>query len=86
MDKVNEIRNSLEQVFENVDTIEKLNNIKVEYLGKKGIITELNSMIKELKPEEKKEFGMKVNELRTAFNTKFEEKDKIIKEELLNKK
>ena len=86
MDKVNEILKSLDQVFENINTIEKLNNIKVEYLGKKGIITELNSMIKDLKPEEKKNFGMKVNELRTAFNTKFEELKTKLEEELINKK
>ena len=86
MDKVNEILKSLDQVFECVDSIEKLNNIKVEYLGKKGIITELNSMIKDLKPEEKKEFGMKVNELKTTFNTKFEELKTKLEEELINKK
>ena len=86
MDKVNEILKSLDQIFECVDSIEKLNNLKVEYLGKKGIITELNSMIKDLKPEEKKEFGMKVNELRTSFNTKFEELKTKLEEELINKK
>ena len=86
MDKVIEILKSLDQIFECVDSIEKLNNLKVEYLGKKGIITELNSMIKDLKPEEKKEFGMKVNELRTSFNTKFEELKTKLEEELINKK
>ena len=86
MDKVNEILKSLDQIFECVDSIEKLNNIKVEYLGKKGIITELNSMIKDLKPEEKKEFGMKVNELKTTFNTKFEELKTKLETELINKK
>ena len=73
MDKINELLNSVDTLFSNIDTLEKLNNIKVEYLGKKGKITELNSMIKDLPNEEKKEFGMKLNEVRTLFNTRFEE-------------
>ena len=35
-------------------------------------------MIKELPNEEKKEFGMKVNELRTAFNNKYASNKKNI--------
>ncbi len=42
--------------------------LKVKYLGKKGIITELNSKIKDIPNEEKKEFGMKVNEVKNIFN------------------
>ena len=86
MDKINEIINSLDNLFNDINTIDKLNKLKVEYLGKKGIITELNSMIKELKPEEKKEFGMKVNELKNNFNIKYQEKENKLKEEILNQK
>ena len=53
---------------------------------KKGKITELNSLIKTLPNEEKKEFGMKVNELRTIFNNKYEELKEKIETELINQK
>jgi len=86
MDKIKEIMIKLDTVFNDINTLEKLNNLKVEYLGKKGIITELNSMIKELPNEEKKEFGMKVNEVRTKFNTNYEELKEKLELEAINKK
>ena len=86
MDKINELKIRIENVFNEELTIEKLNELKVEYLGKKGYITELNSMIKELHNEEIKVFGKNVNELRTLFNTKYEEVKVKLENELLNKK
>ena len=86
MDKIKEIKLQLESVFNKNMTLEELNNIKVEYLGKKGIITELNAMIKDLPKDDKKDFGMKVNELRTIFSNKYDEiKDKL-EREAVNKK
>lgn len=86
MDKIKEIKLQLESVFNKNMTLEELNNIKVEYLGKKGIITELNAMIKDLPKDDKKNFGMKVNELRTIFSNKYDEiKDKL-EREAVNKK
>ena len=78
MDRINELKNQIESVFNDDLTLDKLNDLKVEYLGKKGFITELNAMIKDLPNEEKKEFGKKVNEVRSLFNTKYE----LIKEKL----
>ena len=86
MDKINELKIRIENIFNEELTMDKLNELKVEYLGKKGYITELNSMIKELPNEEKKEFGKNVNELRNLFDTKYEEVKIRLEEELLNKK
>ena len=83
---VQEICNQIKEKIYSVKTIQELNNIKVEYLGKNGIITELQSKIKEIPNEEKKEYGMKVNEVRTYFNNLYEEKNKSLEEELLNQK
>ena len=81
-----EIIKLIEEKTCNISSLEELNNLKVEFLGKKGIITEYQSMIKEVPNEEKKEFGMKVNEVRTLFNTKYEEIKNILETELINKK
>ena len=86
MNEVNNIKEELKTIFDNVGTMNELNDLKVEYLGKKGKITELNSLIKTLANEEKKEFGMKVNELKTIFNTKYEELKNKIETELINQK
>ena len=72
--------------FDGVNDINDLNNLKVEYMGKKGKITEVNSRIKDVSSDKKKEFGMKVNEVKKLFNNKYEEFKEKFDRELLNKK
>ena len=81
-----EIIKLIEEKTSNIDTLEKLNDLKVDFLGKKGIITEYQSMIKDIPNEEKKEFGMKVNEVRSLFNTKYDEIKNRLENEIINKK
>jgi len=86
MNKVEEIKVLIEDKTKDINTLEELNNLKQEFLGKKGLITEMQSMIKEVPNEEKKEFGMKLNEVRTMFNTKYESIKIKLEEEEINKK
>ena len=83
MDK---IKKDIEKEISSINNINELRDIKVKYMGKKGIITELNSKIKDIPKEEKKEYGMKVNEVRTLFNTLYDEKNKELEDKLLNEK
>lgn len=84
--KMEEIKLLLEEDKKNVSDLKTLNDLKVKYLGKKGLITELNQEIKNIPNEEKKEFGMKVNEIRTLFNDFYEEAKVKFEEALLNEK
>ena len=81
-----ELLSNIETKINSINNLQELNNLKVEYLGKTGIITELQSKIKEIPNEEKKEYGMKVNEVRTYFNNLYEEKLKLLEEKALNEK
>ena len=69
--KIEEVKMSLLNDEEKVTNLNELNDLKVKYLGKKGLITELNSEIKNVPNEEKKEFGRKVNEIKELFNNFF---------------
>ena len=81
--RFDEIRKTFEKDLVDISDINVLNDLKVKYLGKKGLITELNSEIKNIPNEDKKEFGMKVNELRNIFNDYYDSmKEKIEKIEL----
>lgn len=84
--KIEEIKNLLASDKNSVTDIKNLNDLKVKYLGKRGIITELNSEIKNIQNEEKKEFGQKVNELRNIFNEFFDSKKQEFETILLNEK
>jgi phenylalanyl-tRNA synthetase alpha chain len=84
--KIEEVKKLLEEDMNNVTSLVELNELKNKYLSKTGLITVLNSEIKNVPNEEKKEYGMKVNEVRTLFNEFYDSKRAYYEEELLNEK
>lgn len=60
------------------DTLDKLNEIRVAYLGKKGELTEVLKGMKDVAPEDRPKIGAMVNDAREAIEQKIEE----IKEKL----
>lgn len=83
---IESVKSELEKDLVDVSSMEQLIELKNKYLSKKGLITELNSEIKNVPNEEKKEFGQKVNDLRNTFNDYFESNKNRIEEEILNQK
>ena len=69
---MNEVKERLDIDLSKTNTLEKLNELKTLYMGKKGIITELTLKIKDLPNEEKREYGKNLNELKNYFNEKYE--------------
>jgi phenylalanyl-tRNA synthetase alpha chain len=53
-----------------------LGEIRIKYLGRKGIITALYKQLGQLKPEERPEAGKAINELRDEFDERFNEAKK----------
>jgi len=62
---------ALAQVKES-DSLEKLNDIKVAFLGKKGELTEVLKGMKDVSAEERPMIGQMVNETREAIEAVFE--------------
>lgn len=85
-EKVNELMKEVKTVFNGVNSKKSLEEIKVSYIGKNGKISLLNQLIKEVPNEEKREFGMKVNELKNYFNTEFDRLYKEIELKEINEK
>ena len=85
-EKVELLKNELLEKFNNIESIKELENLKSEYMGKTGVITVLQSGIKDIPAEEKKEYGINVNVLRSAFNENYESKLKLLEEAEVNKK
>ena len=84
--EIQNIKNEIEKIFNQELSISKLNDLKVEYLGKNGKITELSKMMKDVSAGDKKEYGLLLNELRNEFNTLFEEYKNKLEESLLSEK
>ena len=52
---------------------EGLNNFRIEYLGKKGLLNDLFASFKEVPNEQKKDFGATINNLKNLVQNKIEE-------------
>ncbi len=79
-EKLNALQAQLDADLAAVNTAEDLENIRVAYLGKKGSITDLLKGMKDLSVEEKKDFGQKVNILKSEATEKITNKMAELKE------
>ena len=79
----------LEEIKEKIKKVANINelyNLKLEYLGKKGRITEMMASLKELTIEQKKIEGQKINEIKKIFNEIYKAREDEIKEKEKNEK
>ena len=60
------------------DALEKLNDIRVAYLGKKGELTSVLKSMKDVAPEERPKVGQMVNEARAQIEEKLEETKQVL--------
>ncbi|MBQ6998645.1 MAG: phenylalanine--tRNA ligase subunit alpha [Clostridia bacterium] len=72
--KTLEVKQNFCAALENVSNMEQLEQLRVEYIGKKGYVTDLLKDMKSLSNEEKKTFGQEVNILKNEVNDKLAEK------------
>ncbi len=85
-DKINMIKNELAKDIVLVTSLKELGDLKVKYLGKKGLVTELTSNMNQLSIEEKKELGKASNEIRSYVNDNINALEEKLKLEELNRK
>lgn len=78
--KIVELKQEFENELSKIHNLIDIDKVRVAYLGKKGSVTGLLKAMKELSNEERKEFGKKVNELKTAVAKSIEEKTTQLKE------
>ena len=85
-DNVNAIKKEYEEKISGITSIKTLNDVRVEYLGKQGKITELSKMMKDVPNDQKKEFGMLVNEVRSFVTESLDTIKEKLEKDALNKK
>ena len=85
-DKIEKIKNEIEEKLSKIETESDLANLKAEYLGKNGKIKSLSLMLKDLTKEQKKEFGILLNEAKTYAEDSFNKKLNRINLKKLNAK
>lgn len=72
-EKLEKIRQEALSKIAETDALDKLNEIRVAYLGKKGALTEVLKGMKDVAAEERPKVGQLVNDTRNAIEGKLEE-------------
>ena len=73
-DRIEEVRSQALQAVASAENLDQLNQIRVQYLGKKGLIQDMMKAMKDLPKEEKPAFGQKVNVLKSEVSSALETK------------
>ncbi len=85
-EEIKKLKEELEQKLKGINSLKELNDLKVEYFGKKGPVTEISSKMRDLSALEKKEIGILLNDLRTEANSLFDSLKEKLEIEALNQK
>ena len=72
-EQLEKIKEEALKQIEASDALEKLNEIRVAYLGKKGQLTTVLKSMKDVAPEERPKVGQMVNDARELIEAKLEE-------------
>lgn len=72
-EKLEKIKEEALKQIESSDALDRLNEIRVAYLGKKGELTSVLKGMKDVSPEERPKVGQMVNDARAVIEAKLEE-------------
>ena len=85
-DKLKQIMDEAMTQIDSSDKLEKLNEIKVSFLGKKGELTSILKSMKDVAPEDRPKVGQMVNDARSKIEEHLEEKKKAFEQALREEK
>ena len=85
-DKLKKIMDDAISQIDNSEQLEKLNEIKVAFLGKKGELTSVLKSMKDVAPEDRPKVGQMVNETRKIIEEKLEAKKEAFEKALMEEK
>ncbi|MCR5387830.1 MAG: phenylalanine--tRNA ligase subunit alpha [Lachnospiraceae bacterium] len=84
LDKLSQVKEEALKQLDSVKELGSLNDIRVNFLGKKGELTALLKGMKDLSADEKPVFGQKVNEARELIESKIEDIKANLEKEALD--
>lgn len=77
-EQLEKIKQEAMKQIEASDALDRLNEIRVAYLGKKGELTSVLKSMKNVAPEERPKVGQMVNEAREMIEAKLEETKQVL--------
>lgn len=86
MDKFEELRQKVNKELNEIKSTRLFGDLKARFMGKNGEITALLRGMKDVPNNLKAEFGKKINDLKQDVESFIENRERILKEEELNKR
>jgi phenylalanyl-tRNA synthetase alpha chain len=83
--EIQKIKSDFDQEIENASTAGDLEQVRIKYLSRNGIVTKLFDELKSISGEDKPVFGKLLNNLRNATTESFNNKKSIIESEQSSK-
>jgi len=80
------LEEELKEDLHKVESLTQLQGIKAKYIGKSGFITQAIANIKNVPPEERREYGQRVNKLKEYAEELIRKKEEELKKLELEKK
>lgn len=81
MDVLKELKEKILSEFNEIKSMKELEEIKIKYLGKKGILKQQLSILGQLSADQRAEFGKQINSLKELLEEKIQEISITLKEE-----
>ncbi|MBV9576573.1 MAG: phenylalanine--tRNA ligase subunit alpha, partial [Gammaproteobacteria bacterium] len=86
MQTLDEILKNAEREIQSASDLKLLDNYRIQYLGKKGQLTEFLKSLGQLPPADRPAAGQKINLIKEKIQTLINEQDKILKASLIEEK
>lgn len=85
-EEILKVKEEVEKLIRESNNLQELEEIRVNYMGKKGAFTELSKQMKNLSSEERPKIGQVINETKNFISDLIDKKNIELKEEELNEK
>ena len=83
IEKINETRKSFDEDLSKVENVTTLEDLRIKFLGRKGLVSQLFESLKDVSKEDKHKVGQALNQLKIHTQSKFDElKEKLEKDQM----
>jgi phenylalanyl-tRNA synthetase alpha chain len=86
MEGLEDIKEAFEKELQSADKTDKLERIRISYLGKKGLLTEKLKLLSTVPPEERKSLGKSINDLKKYITEGIASRKTVLREQELSQR
>ncbi len=82
--EIEKLHEEIQQDLDSIDTIEQLENLRIQIVGKKGKLTAYFGALRDLDAKDKKQVAQRLNTLKDTFERLYEDKRQVLGAAQLN--